>query len=70
MGLDLDYSTRNGRHSRLTADILITSGFKKEHFTWGSINLEKQGEARKEYLSALREADKNNYKPLIEFARK
>lgn len=64
------FANGNGRHSRLLADILITSGFKKGHFTWGNRNLTKPGEARKKYLSALREADKNDYKPLIEFARK
>jgi len=59
----------NGRHSRLIADILISHGFGKSHFTWGSKNLTKKGEARSKYLKALKEADQGDYKLLIEFAR-
>lgn len=63
------FSNGNGRHSRLIADVLINKGFGKSYFTWGSQNLVKQGEARTKYIEALREADKSNYEPLIEFAR-
>lgn len=59
----------NGRHSRLIADILVSYGLGKEHFTWGSKNLTKMSEARKQYLEAIREADSGNYKLLKEFAR-
>lgn len=59
----------NGRHSRLIADVLISKGFGKSHFTWGSKNLTKKGEARNKYLKALKEADQGDYKLLIEFAR-
>lgn len=59
----------NGRHSRLMADIIITSIFQKEIFSWGSSNLVKSGNVRKRYISAIREADHENYLPLIEFAR-
>lgn len=59
----------NGRHSRLIADILISHGLGKSHFTWGSKNLTKKGEARSKYLKALKEADQGDYKLLIEFAR-
>jgi len=64
------FTNGNGRHSRLLADILVSNGFNKQHFTWGSVNLEGPNLAREEYLSALKEADENNYKPLITFARK
>jgi len=64
------FANGNGRHSRLMADILITKGFGKPYFTWGSVNLTKEGEARKKYLEALRAADQNDYKSLIEFAGK
>ncbi len=64
------FANGNGRHSRLLADILVSQGFGKKHFTWGSVNPSKPGEARKEYLFALKEADENNYEPLIAFARK
>lgn len=63
------FANGNGRHSRLIADVLITKGFGKSYFTWGSVNLAKEGEARSKYLAALREADQNDYKSLIEFAR-
>ena len=58
----------NGRHSRLIADILVSHGLGKSHFTWGSKNLTKKGEARNKYLTALKEADQEDYKSLIEFA--
>ena len=64
------FANGNGRHSRLMADILIAKGFAKPYFTWGSVNLTKEGEARKKYLEALRAADQNDYKSLIEFAGK
>ena len=63
------FANGNGRHSRLIADILIHNGLGKPVFTWGSINLTKAGEARTHYLTALREADENNYLPLLRFAR-
>lgn len=60
----------NGRHSRLVADILISKVFNKPVFTWGHSDLTKKGTIRKEYLDAVYKADSNNYKPLLEFARK
>jgi Fic-DOC domain mobile mystery protein B len=59
----------NGRHSRLTADILVHYGLGRLRFSWGQLNLTKKGEARTAYLAALKEADGNNYTPLIAFAR-
>jgi Fic-DOC domain mobile mystery protein B len=59
----------NGRHSRLIADILVSNGFGKPHFTWGSKNLTNKGDARSKYLKALKDADNGDYKSLIEFAR-
>ncbi|MGA2624182.1 MAG: mobile mystery protein B [Bacteroidota bacterium] len=63
------FANGNGRHSRLIADILVSHGFGKPHFSWGSINLTAKGEARSRYIGALKEADQNNYEPLIQFAR-
>jgi len=63
------FANGNGRHSRLIADVLVTKWFSKPYFTWGSVNLTKEGEARTKYLEALRAADQNDYKPVIEFAR-
>jgi Fic-DOC domain mobile mystery protein B len=63
------FTNGNGRHSRLIADVLVTKGFSKPYFTWGSVSLSKQSEARTNYLSALKDADKNDYKLLIKFSR-
>ncbi|NOX17634.1 MAG: mobile mystery protein B [Chlorobi bacterium] len=59
----------NGRHSRMIADILIEKCFGKSSFSWGGKNLTDISETRSEYINALKEADKNNYKTLIKFAR-
>lgn len=63
------FTNGNGRHSRLIADILVSHGLGRPLFSWGSINLTAQGAARSAYLKALREADENDYRSLIEFAR-
>jgi len=63
------FANGNGRHSRLIADVLVTKGFSKPYFTWGSVSLTQQSEARIKYLSALKDADKNDYKLLIKFSR-
>ncbi|MTI29861.1 mobile mystery protein B [Xanthovirga aplysinae] len=59
----------NGRHSRLMADVIVDKIYKENVFTWGAGNLVKQGESRQIYLKAVKEADKGNYEPLLEFAR-
>jgi Fic-DOC domain mobile mystery protein B len=59
----------NGRHSRIMADIIIESIFGKEIFTWHKSNMVKADEIRKSYILALREADKGNIVPLVEFAK-
>ena len=60
MGLDLKYvygqtplseEEKDGRHSRIMADIIIESIFGKEVFTWNNSNLVKPDNARKEYLA-------------------
>ncbi len=38
-------------------------------YAWGSSNLVKPDEARKSYLTSIREADKGNIELLIVFAR-
>lgn len=59
----------NGRHSRLMADIIIEKIFKQAVFSWGASNLVKKGDARAEYLSAIKAADAADIKPLLHFAR-
>jgi len=60
----------NGRHSRIMADIIIDSIFDLEIFTWHFSNMVRAGEIRTKYIAAIREGDKGNIKPLIDFARK
>lgn len=64
------FANGNGRHSRLMADIIINHVFGKPVFGWGRSHLKSQGDERNNYLQALREADKNNIQPLMEFAKK
>ncbi len=60
----------NGRHSRLVADIMISKVFNEPIFTWGRPDLTKNNAIRKEYMEAIYKADNDDYKPLIDFARK
>lgn len=63
------FANGNGRHSRLMADIIINHVFKKDVFTWNRSSLVKAGAERTSYLKAIREADKANIQPLIDFAK-
>jgi len=62
------YPNGNGRHSRMAADLLLRS-MGKEPFTWGSKNLTNPGDARAEYIAALRAADGYDYEKLFKFVR-
>ena len=64
------FANGNGRHSRLIADILISHGFGRPAFSWGSVGLISRGAARSAYLKALRDADSSDYRALVQFARK
>ncbi|NND05898.1 MAG: mobile mystery protein B [Saprospiraceae bacterium] len=59
----------NGRHSRLMADVIITKVFNLPLFSWGSSDLVHQGEARSNYLKAVKAADKGDFERLLKFAR-
>ena len=59
----------NGRHSRVMADIIIDSIFNLEIFTWHHSNMVKADDVRAKYIAAIKEADRGNIGPLIEFAR-
>jgi Fic-DOC domain mobile mystery protein B len=58
----------NGRHSRLMADIIMETIFDKEAFSWHQSNMVNSDNSRKEYIRALRQADRGDIRPLIEFA--
>ncbi|MDR1453620.1 MAG: mobile mystery protein B [Candidatus Margulisbacteria bacterium] len=59
----------NGRHSRLMADILISSGLGLPVFTWGGAVLTASSQIRLRYLQTLRAADNKDYSLLLAFAR-
>lgn len=59
----------NGRHSRLMADVIMAAIFNKDTFTWHRTNMVEATVTRKNYIAALRLADKGNIEPLIEFAK-
>src|SRR3989338_1451150 len=54
----------NGRHARLIADILALSK-RRSPFTWGGGNLNVSGAARAAYITALKQADKNDFSALL-----
>lgn len=65
------FSNGNGRHSRMMGDLIIEKIFGKPVFTWGAnADLTNTSDTRKEYLTAVKTADKNDIRPLLEFARK
>ncbi len=63
------FANGNGRHARLMTDILLVHVLKQPRFSWGSGNLINAGECRKEYITALRAADQNDFCPLLAFVR-
>lgn len=58
----------NGRHARLMADLLLTE-LIGQRFEWGRSSLAEASDLRAGYIAALRAADKNNLRPLIEFLK-
>ena len=65
------FANGNGRHARMIADIVAVKSGQAE-FTWGAgKDLVAEGDARSRYLAALRalDANENDVKPLLDFAR-
>jgi len=58
----------NGRHARLMTDLLLKS-LGQKRFSWGQAHLVHAGPVRDEYITALRQADKGDYKALALFVR-
>jgi Fic-DOC domain mobile mystery protein B len=58
----------NGRHARMMTDILLTHA-GQPRFTWGKQKLEAEGPLRDQYITALKNADKQNYTALAKFVR-
>lgn len=59
----------NGRISRIMADLLMRKS-GQQSLDWGSDDLTKISELRKEYITALQAADRGNYKPLLNFVKR
>ena len=58
----------NGRHARLMTDVLLVN-HGRARFTWGGGDPHEAGSVRNDYLRALREADAQKIRPLLEFVR-
>ena len=52
------------------ADIIIEFVFGLAVFSWNNSNLVKPGDARKEYIDSIKQADNGSIESLIRFARK
>jgi Fic-DOC domain mobile mystery protein B len=63
------FANGNGRHARMMTDIILVHLLKQPRFTWGSGNLVNAGDCRKQYVEALRAADRYDYGPLLAFVR-
>lgn len=61
------FANGNGRHARLMTDILLVHLLKQPRFTWGSGSLINAGDCRRQYINALRAADRYDYGPLLAF---
>lgn len=59
----------NGRHSRLVADVIIEKVFGLNVFSWGSENLSNSSGQRDEYIRSVKAADREDFEPLMVFAR-
>jgi len=66
------FSNGNGRHSRLAANLLMTTHGQKS-FTWGEKaengSIDSEGRIRYLYIAALKAADQGDYKTLLDFAK-
>ena len=58
----------NGRHSRIMADAVLTIAMNEEPIDWaGGHDLQSMSGHRKNYIIALRAADRGDYAPLLKF---
>jgi Fic-DOC domain mobile mystery protein B len=63
------FANGNGRHARLYADVIVFK-YGGTKLSWGNNEaLYKANQVRTQYISALRVADKGDYKPLLEFSK-
>jgi Fic-DOC domain mobile mystery protein B len=58
----------NGRHARIMADAVLDRVYKAKPIDWaGGHDLQKMNERRTAYIAALKAADKDDIRPLIQF---
>ena len=57
----------NGRHARIFTNCVREKGLGIEPIIWATGNIDRQGEERREYIDSLRQADQNNYQPLVSY---
>jgi len=57
----------NGRHARIMTDVILEKVLGVAPVNWGATPLEKDSEHRQNYIQALRAADNNDYRQLLEF---
>jgi Fic-DOC domain mobile mystery protein B len=62
------FSNGNGRHARLMTDLLLMQA-GESRFSWGREQLGLAGPVRKQYISALKAADRHDYDELSRFVR-
>lgn len=61
------FNNGNGRWSRLACDAVMIRLAKDSPITWATDTLNIDSDERKRYISALKQADQFNHKPLIEY---
>lgn len=60
----------NGRHARIMADAILTKIMDRAPINWsGGHDLQAMTDRRRQYIEALRAADRSDFGPLFEFAR-
>lgn len=64
------FANGNGRHARIFTDVILEKDMGVAPINWGANSLSGDGEHREKYITALRAADRNDYKLLIEFVSK
>lgn len=66
------FANGNGRHARYMTDALLRS-VGHPAFTWGAKKnphgIDRRGEVRDRYIACLKDADRRDIRPLLEFVR-
>lgn len=58
----------NGRHARFMADAVLEKVYQQNPINWsGGAELKNNGPRRRDYISALKNADRGDYGPLFNF---